>query len=123
MADAPRTPAQVAVYVEALGEEDAIDFLLRFGGADLTIPKSPHFRTELRQALGQRKTEALCAVRDRIPKRIPTAKPWIAQRLRAKNLPVSAIARKLHVSDVSVRRWLNQRGMSGRADPRQGTLF
>lgn len=37
----PRPTAQVAMYVEALGPETAMLFLLRFGGAELHSPEDP----------------------------------------------------------------------------------
>lgn len=105
----PRPPAHVAPFVEALGAELAVRFLLRFGGAELYIPRDPKGGSELAEVLGMPAARAISALADRtvLPRRIPTAKPWIARYLKATaGLSHAEIARKLHASDVSVRKWI-----------------
>lgn len=114
----PRPPAHVAPYVEVLGTELAIEYFLTFGGSVVYLPENPGGRSEVEQLVGAEKVRALRNHDYQIPARCPIPKSWIAQVLAAKGLPVQKIARKLHVSDVSVRRYLN-----GAPDPRQPSLF
>lgn len=115
-------PAHIAPYVRALGQDGALAFLMELGGAELYIAKSPKSRSRLVQVVGQDKAEALARVADHLPSRIPTAKPWLAQVLRAKGLPVAEIARKLHTTDVTVRKYLAADGGGAARDPRQPSL-
>lgn len=119
----PRAPAHVAPYVDALGPETAIRFLLEFGGAELYIAASPKGRSRMVAVIGVEGAAALAAIAHRLPKRVPTAKPWIAQCLRADGLAVAAIARQLHTSDVSVRKWLKRVPTGTFEDSRQMRLF
>lgn len=124
----PRAPAQVQPFVDALGTDGAVTFLLAFGGAELYIPADPKGASALVHVMGLEAARALSAVAQQaiIPKRIPTAKPWIARVLFTRGLPKAEIARRLHASDVAVRRWLA--GHGGDADaaaenPDQLSLF
>ena len=102
----PRPPAQVAVYVEVLGYDLALDFLLAFGGAVIYLPKQPQGRSEIEALIGRENLLRLSAEDHRLPRRVPLAKKWVASMLAAKGQSVSAIARRLHASDVSVRKWI-----------------
>lgn len=123
MTDLPKPPAHVAPYVDVLGTEGAIDFFLTFGGSELYLSATPKGRSQLVEKLGRRKAEELAKSIGHLKVRIPTTKPWIARTWRAKGLPVAEIARKLHMTDVSVRRWLRTDADDNRRDPRQSTLF
>lgn len=125
MSNLPRPPAHLAAYVDALGVDGAVAFFLRFGGAELYIPLKPGARSPVADLLGSDAAARLSAEVDRLPRRVPTAKPWIAQVWRTQGLPVAEIARRLHASDVSVRRWLDEAPCGSRAafDQRQGSLF
>lgn len=102
----PPPPAHVAPFVEAVGAEAAVELLLRFGGAEVHVAGRPRARSRLVAAVGEAAAARLAAVADRLPRRWPLAKPWIAQCLHAQGLPVAEIARRLHASDVAVRGWL-----------------
>lgn len=61
---------------------------------------------------------AISALAERtcLPRRMPTAKPWIACYLKVTaGLSHAEIARRLHASDVSVRKWVA--GLQEHADP------
>ncbi len=118
----PRPPAHVAPFVDALGEDLAVTFLLTFGGAEFYFPATPRKGSALVRAVGWEGAQALCRrhAAHGLPARIPTAKPWIARVLSARGLPVAEIARKLHTSDVTVRSYLADRS---RADQRQLPLI
>ncbi len=108
----PRPTAQVQMFVDALGTEGAVEFLLAFGGAELYLPQSPRPDSKLVEVMGMDAACALGAMAQRcmVPDRIPTAKPWIARVLFARGLPKAEIARRLHVADLTVRRWIAGHG-------------
>jgi hypothetical protein len=114
----PRPTAQVQPFVDALGVDGAVTFLLAFGGAELYLPQNPRPTSKLVEVMGMDAAMALGAMAQRVmvPDRMPTAKPWIARVLRAKGLPNAEIARRLHVADFTVRRWIA--GHNGEGDHR-----
>lgn len=116
MTDIP-VPAHLASYVRVLGPELAVDFFLTFGGAPIYLASRPQARSQVAALVGEEKARALAEHIGAGHVRVPTAKPWIARRLRAEGSSVAAIARRLHVSDVTVRSYLRE------ADDRQGRLF
>ena len=99
-------PAHVRPYVEALGENLAIRFLLNFGGAELYIAAQPTEAGRLAAVIGTEGARAIAGISDRLPRRVPLAKPWIAKVLHTRGTPTAEIARTLLTSDVTVRRWL-----------------
>ena len=103
----PRPRAQVAAYVEVLGPDMAVTFLLAFGGAELSLSVDPKGRSSVEALLGYEKAKALAA-QPRLQKRVPLAKRWLAAMLHWQGHSTAAIARQLRVSDVSVRRWLKE---------------
>lgn len=102
-----RITAQVEPYVDALGLEGAVKFLLGFGGTEVYLSTNPQERSQIVQALGM---EAAIALGKRLgsgPCRVHTAKPFLAAYFRyKKEYTVVQIARELHVTDVTVRNWL-----------------
>lgn len=101
----PRPTAQVADYVDVLGADLAVQFLLRFGGAEMYIPADPKGKSALQDLLGYDKLKEL-AGRPRLQRRVPLAKQWLAAMLDWQGHSKADIARTLRVSDVAVRRWL-----------------
>ncbi|WP_288960524.1 helix-turn-helix domain containing protein [uncultured Sulfitobacter sp.] len=104
----PKPNAQVAPFVEALGEDLAIEFLLKFGGAELymegytqrTYGKAARF-------LGAENFSRLQAMARRgrpFPKRVPLANPWLATALSCRGESTAEIARRLRVTDTTVRK-------------------
>ncbi len=118
----PTPPAHISAYVDVLGVDGAVAFLLEFGGAELYLTPTPKRRNRLAQFVGVEKAAKLAIVSERMPNRIPLAKPWIAAVMKSKGLPVAEIARKLHSSDVAVRGWLKKSGVTSQPDPRQRQL-
>ncbi len=104
----PRPTAQVARYVEVLGAELAVTFLMTCGGAELSLADDPQGRASHAALVGYDKAKALAA-QPRLQKRVPLAKRWLAAMLQWQGHSTAAIARLLRVSDVSVRRWLKER--------------
>lgn len=113
-----RPPAHIEVYVSVLGAPLAVEFFLTFGGGDLSIGRRPQPSSRLVRFLGMDKALALARHADRLPARVPIPKRWIAQYLVSEGYADEDIARRLHVSNVSVRRWL-----AGDGDDRQLRLL
>lgn len=122
MTDLPRPPAHVEPFVRVLGVDDTVTLLSELGGAGIYIGRNPKGQSRLVQLLGRDKAEALASLVEtgEWPARIPLAKPWVAQVLRARGLPVLEIARILRTTDVTVRKYLNP---APPGDPRQPQLF
>jgi hypothetical protein len=112
-----RVPAHISAFVEVLGVDGAVDFLLQFGGGYSYFSADPDPASPVAAAIGVDKATALAGRLGTGTVRIPTAKPFIARVLSGRRMGTSAIARRLHMSDVAVRRWLKEE------DPRQMTLF
>jgi hypothetical protein len=102
-----RITAQVQPYVDALGLDIAVEFLLAFGGTEVYLSTRPQERSQVAELVG---AEAAIKLAQRIgsgPCRVHTAKPFLAAYFRYKRKwSVVQIARKLHVTDVTVRNWL-----------------
>lgn len=105
-----RLTAQVQPYVDALGLDLAVLFILEFGGSYVTISEAPQDRSEVVRFVGRDKTIALAKRIGSGTIRVHNAKPWLAAYFRyIKGWTVNATARKLHVSDVAIRRWLGRK--------------
>lgn len=103
----PSVPALVAPYVEALGYEAAADFLLMFGGAEMSFATDPKGKGMAEERFGAEAVARLRAhyrIGHRV--RVPLAKKWLAAVLAWRGLSIAGIARELRASDVSVRKWL-----------------
>lgn len=127
MSDNLRPPAHVEPFVGVLGVEGAIRFLLRFGGAELYLTRSPKGRSMLAQEFGGEVAAAIAAAAEHLPRRVPLAKEWIAAVWSSEGLPDAEIARRLHVTDVTLRNWRARKPWRGRkkspGDPRQLPLI
>lgn len=116
-------PAHIQPYVEILGVDGAIAFFLEFGGAEVYLSATPKGRSQLVQHMGAGKAQQLAEAIGHLKVRIPTTKPWIARVWHSRGLPVAEIARRLHMTDVAVRRWLKSGTGNTGPDPRQPSLF
>jgi hypothetical protein len=104
----PRPTAQVAPYVNILGIDLAVEFLLTFGGAKLALSVDPKGRSQLEALVGPEKARMLGANAHRCQRRVPLAKRWLAAYLSWKGQSAANIARQLRVTDQSVRKWLKE---------------
>lgn len=118
MTGLPPPPAHVEPYVRVLGPEKAFAFLMRFGGGELYLSATPKGRSEAEAIVGPDKLAELAALD--LPRRVPTAKPWLARMLKTQGLSHAEIARRLHATDVTVRKWLSPKPAD---DPRQRSLL
>lgn len=105
----PRPTAQVQPYFEVLGLEDTLKFLEAFGGTEVRYSLKPRQTSKLVGVVGYAKARALGSVSHRLQRRTPIAKEWRARVYRSKGLNIADIARKLSVSDVTVRKYLDER--------------
>ncbi len=103
-----KVPAHLQPYTEALGEELGIEFLLSFGGSYIYLTERPQARSPVVELVGEELAVALARRIGAGSLRVPVGKPFIARHFRAKGWTVNAIARKLHVTDVTVRSWTKQ---------------
>lgn len=101
-----KPPAQVEVFVEALGVDLALRFLLEFGGLEVTLPSTGFTRSSaVEKLLGPEKSAALLEHTHRIPKRIPKADKWIGQVWLSRGLGATEVARRLRVTEKAAREW------------------
>lgn len=125
---APPVPAHVEPFVRVLGVEGAIGFLLKFGGAELHLTTSPKGKSRLESEYGKEIAVQIAEAAASLPRRMPLAKEWIAAVWSSEGLSDAEIARRLHVTDVTVRAWRKKapwRGLSKAKapDPRQMPLI
>lgn len=109
----PPPPAHVAPFVAALGPALAVEFLLRFGGAEMHIADRPRARAAWAAFVGPEAAQSLADRAHLLPRRVPLANRWLSHCLAAEGQTTAEIARRLRCSDVAVRRYL-------KTDPRRG---
>lgn len=122
LSNLPRPPAHLQRYVDALGVDQTVEFLLRFGGADLHVSRNPRPNSPVVLTLGEEGARRLFDAYEtyNLPKRVPLGKRWIAQVLFTQGDSVASIARRLHMSDTAVRRYTSAQRHH---DPRQLPLL
>lgn len=123
MSNRPRPPAHVEPYVRILGYEGAVAFILEFGGSEVYLPLTRAAAARSPVALHLHVDAVIALATASLPRRVPTAKPWLARVFRSEELGVPEIARRLHVTDVTVRKWLKDLPRPHRDGDRQLRLF
>lgn len=99
----PRHPAHLDPFVEELGPELAVRFLIEFGGARLYFPDDPKGKSRAEQLIG---ADALRRLGQRMSQNraeIPMARTWLIQALAAEGKGTSEICRLLRVTARTVR--------------------
>lgn len=115
-------PAKLQPFVRILGTDGAIRFLLRFGGAELYLTTTPKGKSEVEKMCGPEKVALLADAF--LPRRMPLGKEWIAQVWHSEGLSKAEIARRLNVTDVTVRTYLKKSGASStKGSDKQLPLF
>lgn len=99
-------PAHISQYVDILGIAAMVEFLLHFGGAVLYIPENPNGCSELETVVGTSNARKFGENVHLMQVRVPLAKPWVAAVMHVSGASVGAIARRLHITDVTVRKYL-----------------
>lgn len=77
----PRPPVQIAPYVDVLGPDLAVEFLLTFGGAEIYLAANPQNRSRVAQLVGREKAQALAHHDHLLQPRVPLANAYSAPRL------------------------------------------
>ncbi|MBP1852704.1 hypothetical protein [Rhizobium halophytocola] len=108
ISNAIKVPAHIQPYTDVLGIALGVDFLLAFGGTPVYLSEHPQERSPVLQLVGKEKTIELAKRIHVGGVTVPTGKPFIAEYLRYKGLTNIAIARRLHVTETTVRNWLGR---------------
>ncbi|KHQ53003.1 hypothetical protein [Mameliella alba] len=111
----PRHPAHLDPYIEVLGPELAVSFLVMFGGAPLYFPDDPMGRSSAEHLIGAVRLRELG---QRMPSNrvaIPMPKNWLIRALHAEGLSMPQICRTLKTSHSNVKRTLRE-ARQGRYD-------
>lgn len=107
-----QVPAELALYVEELGAGLAIELFLTMGGADCYFAVQPQPGSAISTLIG---TEGVSRIAHRLKAsgrrestrvRVPLAKSWVARYLYAEGWTIADIARRVRVSDVTVKTYL-----------------
>jgi len=103
-------PENLQPYVDAIGEDLTLKFIMRFGGSPVYLSPDPKSDSDVVEVIGADGMKALAKLfgRGQIG-RVPIAREWTVRKLRAEGMSVLAIARELRVADETVRRILNDR--------------
>ena len=102
----PLPPAHVQTYVDALGIETTIEFLLNFGGSEVHLSTDPGGNGMVERVIGYEKTKRLAEAQYGLKTRVSLANKWLAQCLYSQGVPVATIALRLRRSDVTVRKYM-----------------
>lgn len=109
-----KIPAHVQRFVDVLGVDLTVKFLLELGGSPIYLPENTTHSTTLNghdcsllvNTVGREMALALGKEFGRGLIEVPLAKPFVANHLFRAGAEILEIARLLHVSAVSVRRWV-----------------
>lgn len=99
--DAP--PPAVQLYLDAMGRDATVAFLLAFGGGSVYLPAKVTDRSRVATVVGYMAAASLTSALGCGHVRPPLAKRWIAHQLAANGASRSEIARRLHLSNEAVR--------------------
>ena len=108
-------PATVRPYVEALGVETAIDFLMEFGGGELYFSETPNGRGMVERAVGVEKARLLASLLPGLKVRVPLANRWVARCLHVRGASVADIAQRMRKSDITVRKYVQGQNLPRQA--------
>lgn len=123
MTDHPRPPANLEGYVDVLGVDLTVELLMQLGGSEVYFAEDPKGKGMVERIVGREKAAALSGLSSSLSRRVPTGNRWCAQVLRSKGLPVAEIARRLRVTDTTVRSYLKSGSAKDVPDTRQLPLF
>ena len=120
----PRHPAHLDAYIEVLGPELAIRFLIEFGGAPMYFPNDPAGRSAAEQMIGAQRLRNLGARMMAQKTEIPMPRNWLIRALHAEGRSVSQISRILKTTSSNVKRSLREaKQRPAPFDPIQLSLF
>lgn len=109
MAEPAPVPAHLGPYVDVLGADGAVTLFLELGGSQIYLPRRSSDRTAAAKAIGADNVERLAQAMGHGYIKVPLARQWIAQVLRARGVSDNEIARLVRADVATVRRWLGPR--------------
>lgn len=101
------TPAHLAVYVQVLGVEQALELFLALGGSQIYLPKKSGDNTAAARTIGADNVERLAAAFGYGYIKVPLARQWTALVLRSQGKSDNEIAAIVRADVATVRRWLD----------------
>ena len=113
---AAEAPDQLSVYIDVLGVETAVKFILHYGGTPLYLAANPGSKSELVQVIGMENAVALSAeLRPGQIGRVPLAREFMCSYFLSLGYTKLRIARTLKITDETVRRSLTGRNRRRKA--------
>ncbi|MGH1416879.1 MAG: helix-turn-helix domain-containing protein [Pelagimonas sp.] len=131
MIDYPRHPAHLTPYVETLGAELTVRFLIALGGCDMYFPGDPKGKSKAEELVGPERLKRLGQAMPSNRSRIPLPRVWLVHALQAEGRTVPETCRILKTTNVTVRNSLKKSPHGGSEpipdddcdDDRQMSLF
>lgn len=111
MTDYPRHPASIDAFVEVLGPELTVRFLIEMGGCRLYFPNDPKGKSAAEALIGAEALRELGRRQSQNRRELPLPRPWLIRALHAEGKSVSEICRMLKTSDRNVRDTLSKPGL------------
>ena len=106
----PQAPVCLQRFIQLLGVHTTMDLVLNFGGAEVYAGSALSGNGMLERVIGPEKAILLQDASDDLNFRVPLANKWLAQCLHVQGLSAAAIARRIRVSDVTVRKYIAEMG-------------
>ena len=105
----PKPTAQAAPYVEVLGAELAITFILTFGGSQIYLAADPGGRSAVERLVGHDRAKAHGEDhRLQMVHTVPLARKWLVLMLAWQGQSHAQIARSVRVATSTVRRYVKE---------------
>lgn len=105
-----KTPAHLRPYVAALGVAGARAFFLDLGGSQIYLSRRAKETALAARAVGAEKVRALAEALGNGYIKVPLARQWVAEVMRAQGASDNEIARVVRADVATVRRWLGPQG-------------
>jgi hypothetical protein len=105
----PGVPAHLSKFVEVLGSRCAVELFLALGGSQIYLPRRSSEGALVAKTIGVEQANRLAAVVGDGYIKVPLARQWVAQALRAEGKSDNEIARVVRADIATVRRWLGPR--------------
>jgi hypothetical protein len=123
----PPPPAEIAWMVQAIGLDNALAVIERFGGTRVYLPVGSGEGSELAAIIGRQALSDLRQAREARAGaagtesylKVPLVKQWRAAVYRAERDSYARIALRLGCTERAVAKWLREAGLT----ERQGALF
>lgn len=100
----PRHPAHLDPFVEELGPELAVRFLIAFAGCTLYFPDDPKGRSRAEGLIGAERLKVLGQRMRSNRAEIPVPRTWLILALTAEGKSTAEICRALKVTATTVKR-------------------